>query len=84
MWTLNSPDNAPLDYSIRSYMVRQLNRRKIRTIRALKRALTMIWSKIPLQIIHNTLLSWPGRCYSIYRYKGKNIEQYRREDRSYP
>lgn len=76
MWTPNSPDNAPMDFSIWSYMLRQLNRRKVSTLSSLKRALTIIWSQIPLQIIHNVLLSWPKRCLSIHKHKGKNIEQF--------
>ncbi|XP_074596398.1 uncharacterized protein LOC141851556 [Brevipalpus obovatus] len=76
LWTPNSPDNAPMDYSIWSYMVRELNKRKVTNIKSLKRTLTVIWSKIPLQVIHNTLLAWPTRCYQLYKLKGKNIEQY--------
>ena len=72
--TPKSPDNAPLDFCIWSYMENRLKKRNIRTIIGLKTALKQIWNEIPQQIIDNCSNSWPKRCLLIHKAKEDNIE----------
>lgn len=74
LWTPNSPDNVPMDYCIWSWMVTQLNRRRISTLVGLKRALKEVWNSIPQELIDRTLDSWPKRSSLIHKNKGDNIE----------
>ena len=78
MWTPNSPDNAPMDFSIWGIMVKELKKRKVTSVRGLKRTLTVIWSNLSLEMIRKVLNRWPKHCDLIHKYRGNNIEQFRR------
>lgn len=74
LWTPNSPDNAPMDFNIWSWMERELKKRKVNTVLGLKRALIDIWDSLPQDHIDKVLNHWPKRCMSIYQNRGNNIE----------
>lgn len=73
-WTPCSPDNAPLDYFVWGYMLKELAKRKAKNIEGLKRHLKDIWKNIPQNIIDKALDQWPKRCRYIYMNKGNQIE----------
>jgi hypothetical protein len=74
-WTPQSPDNAPMDYFGWGYIKKKLNRRKVRTLKGLKRALRQEWDSIPHEHIIKALKSWPQRCRRIYENKGFQFEK---------
>jgi len=76
MWTPKSPDNAPMDFSVWSWMEKRLKNRNIKTLIGLKKALTQIWDELPLPMIQNIMSAWPKRCKLIYKKRGDNIEKF--------
>jgi hypothetical protein len=74
-WTPQSPDNAPMDSFGWGYIKKKLNRRKVRTLKGLKRALRQEWDSIPHEHIIKALKSWPQRCRRIYENKGFQFEK---------
>jgi hypothetical protein len=76
-WMPNSPDAAPLDYFFWGYLKKRLNRRKVRTIRGLQKAIREEVAKVPQNMINKALKSWGRRCRHIYYNKGLHIENYK-------
>jgi hypothetical protein len=73
-WMPSSPDCAPCDYWLWGYLKSKLNKRRIKTIIGLKRAIREEVQKIPPEMIVKALRAWPKRCRMIYYAKGQNIE----------
>ena len=66
-WMPKSPDAAPMDFGIWGILKRWLQKRRIRSLLGLKRALYDEWNKLEQPIINRVLSSWPKRCRFIYR-----------------
>ena len=73
-WMPKSPDAAPMDYSIWGILKRNLQRKSIRTLAGLKRALKKAWNDLSQDVIDRALRSWPKRCRLIYYGHGSHIE----------
>lgn len=58
-WIPKSPDACPLDYFMWGLMKRKLERKRVRTVKGLKRALVSAWNEIPQQTIQKGLMKWP-------------------------
>jgi hypothetical protein len=76
-WIPSSPDAAPCDYSLWGYLKSRLNKRKITTIKGLKKAIQEEVKKIPQEMINRALKAWSKRYRQIYHYKGLHIEKFR-------
>ncbi|KAF2896915.1 hypothetical protein ILUMI_09261 [Ignelater luminosus] len=50
-WMSKSPDAAPMDYFVRSYMKQQLWRTKAKDVAALKRAVKRVWKDMPQELV---------------------------------
>jgi hypothetical protein len=73
-WPPNSPDIAPMDYSIWGFMKHKLQKKKVTTLIGLKKAIIDIWNNIPERLVKNTLKSWKKRVTLLIKNKGKQIE----------
>lgn len=73
-WMPKSPDAAPMDFGIWGILKRRLQKRKIRSLLGLKRALLDEWNKLEQPLINRVLCSWPKRCKLIHRCHGLQIE----------
>ena len=76
-WMPNSPDNSPLDYFYWTYLKRRINKRKVRTIGGLKKAIREEVKNTPQSVINNGLKAWPRKCRQIYYNKGLHIEKFK-------
>jgi hypothetical protein len=61
-----SLDAAPMDFGIWGILKRQLQKRKIYTLRGLKIALKKEWQNLEQNIINKTLARWLRRYRMIY------------------
>ncbi|CAF4212456.1 unnamed protein product [Rotaria sordida] len=73
-WMPNSPDAAPMDYSIWEYLKQQLNKTHINSLDELKKKLLHEWRKMNQTYIDKVLASWPKRVLMIYKARGSHIE----------
>lgn len=76
-WMPNSPDAAPMDYFFWGFLKNRLNKRKVKTINGLKKAIKEEVKKVPQILINNALKAWSRRCRKIYYNKGLHIENYK-------
>jgi len=75
-WIPNSPDGAPCDFFLWGVLKQRVRKRKVKTIRGLKKAIKEELKKIPQNMINKALKSWPKRCRQIYYKKGLHIEKH--------
>ncbi|KAF2903133.1 hypothetical protein ILUMI_03050 [Ignelater luminosus] len=75
-WLPSSPDCAPCDYCLWGYLKSQVNKRNIKTLCGLKKAVQDELKKISQSLINKALAAWPKRCRLIYKNKGEHIEKY--------
>lgn len=73
-WLPNSPDLAPCDFFLWSYLKTQVNKRKVTTIGGLQRVIKEELQKIPQDTINRALESWPRRVRQCYIANGGHIE----------
>ncbi|CAF2529763.1 unnamed protein product [Rotaria sp. Silwood2] len=73
-WMPDSPDAAPMNYSIWGYLKQQLNKIHIDSLDDLKKKLLSEWRKMSQTYIDKVLASWPRRVLMIYKARGSHIE----------
>ena len=71
-WPPKSCDLAPMDYSIWSWMQREVAK-EFSDMSSFKKAILRVWSRLPLAIIRTTLESWPKRVKAMMKNKGRHI-----------
>ncbi|GBM25994.1 hypothetical protein AVEN_223125-1 [Araneus ventricosus] len=76
-WMPNSPDATPCDYFLWGYLKNKLNKRRVSTLRCLRKAIGEEVKKIPQEMKLRALKSWPKRCRQIYYAEGRHIEKHR-------
>lgn len=81
-WMPSSPDCAPCDYWLWGYIKKKLNKRRVRTIRGLKKAVREELQNIPPEMMMRALKSWSKRCRMIYYNKGAHIENKKRKSQT--
>ena len=69
------PGCSPNGFWYLGILKRRLQKRRIRSLHGLKRALYDEWNKLEQPIINRVLSSWPKRCRLIYRCHGLQNEQ---------
>ncbi|OQV11955.1 hypothetical protein BV898_13750 [Hypsibius exemplaris] len=69
-WLANSPDLAPMDFFANGYFKNRLRRRKYRTEAGMIKCAGEEWTKIPLEMLQKSLLSWPDRIWAVHKAKG--------------
>lgn len=74
IWTPNSPDLSPCDYFLWGYLKKILEKRELKTISQLKKIIRTEVQNIPLEMIRDTLKSWPKRCLEVYKNKGHHLK----------
>lgn len=74
-WPSGSPDLSPCDYWLWENLKSQVNKRKVRTLSGLKRAIADEIAKVPREMVINALNSWSKRVYDVYKAKGGYIEK---------
>lgn len=75
-WLPNSPDAAPCNFFLWGCLKNRVNKRKVKTLSGLKKAIQDELQKIPRDMINRALISWPKRCRKIYYAKGGQIEKH--------
>lgn len=73
-WCPNSPDLAPCDFFLWGYLKTMICQQKVDTIKKLKKLILRAVQKVPLNLVHRALKSWPKRCRQCYYNKGKHFE----------
>lgn len=73
-WPPSSPDANPLDFSIWSYMLQQINIKNIKTADQFKNHLTKIWDNIPMEVVRAACDDFEPRLRLIIKAKGGHIE----------
>lgn len=74
-WPARSPDFNPLDYFVWSYLRNEINRRKPRGIRGLKRKVTTALNQMPAIFIRNAIRGIERRINSCIQVEGGHFEQ---------
>ena len=75
-WMPSSPDCAPCDYWLFGYLKNRVQKRKVKTIAGLKKAIRQEVKNIPIWMVERALRSWPRRCRLVYYNKGGYIENF--------
>ena len=73
-WLSESPDAAPMDYSIWGIMKERVRKHKVSTLKGPKNAIKVEWENLEQDVIDNALKSWAKRCRLIYYAHGSHIE----------
>lgn len=75
-WMPSSPDAAPCDFFLWSYVQQKLKAEPVGDKMQLQKSITKVLKRVPQDMINRALKAWPKRCRHIYYRKGRHIENF--------